>query len=279
MSNNYTDTNLSNLIINKLTKQQYENLIPDENQLYITDEGIEYDTELSTSSENAVQNKVITTALNLKANDSSVIHTTDYATNNSFGIIKPDNSTITISNGVISAVGGSGADNVYWATYGTTTASQIASALSDNKIVACNYQNTIYLLEIDNTSTLVNDYKFTSIRGNLSLMLILDASNDTWDNDSFALQEQLTSGTNIKTINNTSLLGSGNINVDSLPSQSGNNGKFLTTSGSSASWATLPNATSSVKGIVQPDNTTITVSNGVISATDSVIIRKWSSST
>lgn len=52
-------------------------------------------------------------------------------------------------------------------------------------------------------------------------------------------QDLLVSGTNIKTINNNSILGSGNLDIDALPSQSGNNGKFLTTNGSDASWATL----------------------------------------
>lgn len=49
-------------------------------------------------------------------------------------------------------------------------------------------------------------------------------------------QEQLVSGTNIKTINSNSILGSGNITIDSLPSQSGQSGKFLTTDGTDASW-------------------------------------------
>lgn len=52
-------------------------------------------------------------------------------------------------------------------------------------------------------------------------------------------QEPLVSGTNIKTVNNTSLLGSGNITIDSLPVQSGQSGKFLTTDGTSASWAAV----------------------------------------
>ena len=51
-------------------------------------------------------------------------------------------------------------------------------------------------------------------------------------------QETLVSGTNIKTVNNTSLLGSGNIDIDALPSQTGNAGKVLTTDGTDASWAT-----------------------------------------
>lgn len=57
----------------------------------------------------------------------------------------------------------------------------------------------------------------------------------TWN----AKQDMLVSGTNIKTVNNNSLLGSGNINIDSLPSQTGQSGKFLTTDGSSASWGTV----------------------------------------
>ena len=52
-------------------------------------------------------------------------------------------------------------------------------------------------------------------------------------------QDLLVSGTNIKTINNQSIMGSGNLVVDGLPSQSGQNGKYLKTDGSSASWATV----------------------------------------
>ena len=65
-----------------------------------------------------------------------------------------------------------------------------------------------------------------------------------WDNGTNvsgwkSWQEPLVSGTNIKTVNNTSLLGSGNITIDSLPTQTGNSGKFLTTNGTDASWATV----------------------------------------
>lgn len=52
------------------------------------------------------------------------------------------------------------------------------------------------------------------------------------------VQETLVSGTNIKTINNTSILGSGNLDIDALPSQTGNAGKVLTTNGTNASWTT-----------------------------------------
>lgn len=49
-------------------------------------------------------------------------------------------------------------------------------------------------------------------------------------------QEELTSGTNIKTINNTSLLGAGDLTIDSLPSQTGKSGYVLGTDGFVAGW-------------------------------------------
>ena len=52
-------------------------------------------------------------------------------------------------------------------------------------------------------------------------------------------QEPLVSGTNIKTVNSTSLLGSGDITIDGLPTQTGNSGKLLKTDGTSASWTAI----------------------------------------
>mgnify|MGYP004544944931 CR=1 FL=1 len=61
-----------------------------------------------------------------------------------------------------------------------------------------------------------------------------------------AKQDALVSGTNIKTINNTSLLGSGNITISgggsSLPDMTDQSGKYLTNNGSAASWSTIDNA-------------------------------------
>ena len=67
-------------------------------------------------------------------------------------------------------------------------------------------------------------------------------SNSLLGSGNVSVQPTLVSGTNIKTINNNSLLGSGNISIDSLPAQTGQSGKFLTTNGSSASWSTLPSS-------------------------------------
>lgn len=52
-------------------------------------------------------------------------------------------------------------------------------------------------------------------------------------------QAPLVSGTNIKTLNGNSILGSGDLTLDGLPSQTGQSGKFLTTDGTDASWATV----------------------------------------
>ena len=68
-------------------------------------------------------------------------------------------------------------------------------------------------------------------------------------------QDTLVSGTNIKTINNTSILGSGNISI------------------------TQPSiATTSTAGLVKPDGTTVIITNdGTISASSSSItFRTWS---
>ena len=52
-------------------------------------------------------------------------------------------------------------------------------------------------------------------------------------------QDTLVSGTNIKTLNGSSILGSGNLVIDTLPSQTGNANKFLTTNGTTTSWAPM----------------------------------------
>lgn len=80
----------------------------------------------------------------------------------------------------------------------------------------------------------------TTVNSTANKISIEQISTKVQDDMSTALagkQDTLVSGTNIKTINNESLLGSGNLDVDGLPSQSGQSGKFLTTDGTDASWA------------------------------------------
>lgn len=77
-------------------------------------------------------------------------------------------------------------------------------------------------------------------------------------------QDTLVSGTNIKTVNNNSLLGSGNVDIDALPEQTGQSGKFLTTDGTDASWGDVPTPA----GVYTQDNlvggTNISIDDGVI---------------
>lgn len=123
----------------------------------------------------------------------------------------------------------------------------------------------------------------TTVNSTANKISIEQISTKVQDDMSTALagkQDTLVSGTNIKTINNESLLGSGNLDVDGLPSQTGQSGKFLTTDGTNASWAqvstpesgadtSLSNLTDAGKirivNNVAPSDTyeTLTVSSGI----------------
>jgi hypothetical protein len=74
------------------------------------------------------------------------------------------------------------------------------------------------------------------LTGNIQPLDEVDKINEIIDGK----QDTLVSGTNIKTINSNSILGSGNLQLDSLPSQTGNAGKFLQTDGTDASWESAP---------------------------------------
>jgi hypothetical protein len=75
-----TETTVQNLKINKLTKAQYDTITPSATEAYeltdlssILDTIPSVDSALSTTSENPLQNKVITSALNDKADDNTVV--------------------------------------------------------------------------------------------------------------------------------------------------------------------------------------------------------------
>ena len=159
------DTNVENLIINKLTRAQYESIAtPDPTQLYfITDEVI--------SSADVI----------------AALGYTPYNATNPAGYI----SGITSSD--------------------VTTALGYTPENASNKVTSISSSST-------NTQYPSAKLVYDQLAGK---------------------QPTLVSGTNIKTVNNNSLLGSGNINIDSLPSQTGQSGKFLTTNGTTASWAAV----------------------------------------
>ena len=72
------------------------------------------------------------------------------------------------------------------------------------------------------------------------------AINSGITDDAVALISTALQPADLKTINGNSLIGSGNIVIDSLPSQTGQSGKFLTTNGTTANWSdvdSLPSQT------------------------------------
>lgn len=185
------DTNVENLIINKLTKAQFESITtPDPTQLYfITDE--------------VISSADVTNALGYIP----------------YNAINPEG---------------------YTSNIGTVTSVNNTQPDASGNVT----------LTIPDTSNLANkDLSNLSSTGNAKF------------------QAPLVSGTNIKTINNNSLLGNGNLTLDGLPTQTGQSGKFLTTDGTDASWGNLPIATASTVGVVKPDNASIRVdNNGTLSA-------------
>lgn len=78
----------------------------------------------------------------------------------------------------------------------------------------------------------------------------------------------------LKTINGTSILGTGNIDTHELPTQAGQSGKFLTTNGTTTNWETvdaLPSQSGNAGKFLTTDGT-----NASWGDTSSVIIRDWS---
>lgn len=84
-------------------------------------------------------------------------------------------------------------------------------------------------------------------------------------------QAALVSGTNIKTVNGNSLLGSGNLSIRQLPDPAPYaNGSVLYVYNGSWVVGQLPRATDSEYGVVKVDGTTITSASGVISVASSI---------
>ena len=86
-------------------------------------------------------------------------------------------------------------------------------------------------------------------------------------------QDTLVSGTNIKTINNESILGSGNLTISgggSLPSQTGHSGDILSTDGTDPYWADTASVTSvSIDTTVTANSSNLVTSGAVSTAISS----------
>lgn len=129
--------------------------------------------------------------------------------------------------------------NVMWGNITGTLSNQtdLQNAL-DDKYDASNPNGYT-----SNVGTVTSVNNVSPVNGNVTLS-IPDTSNlankdlsNLSSTGNAKFQAPLLSGTNIKTINGNSILGSGNLTLDGFPSQTGQSGKFLTTDGTDASWA------------------------------------------
>ena len=89
------------------------------------------------------------------------------------------------------------------------------------------------------SSIVVSGTSQTTVEGTLNALNIYANSK----------QDTLVSGTNIKTVNGNSLLGSGNIDANGLPDQTGQSGKYLTTDGTTANWTTAIGANTDLSNL------------------------------
>jgi len=142
---------------------------------------------------------------------------------------------------------------VEWATFGTTTYQQISDWNTAGKVVYCKYGNNIFTLShiglIYHSFSNIIDFNTLSLRVNTS---------SVWECITNLAQSQLPAGTAGQVLTYTGTagtVGSATIN-DIVPSQTGQNGKFLTTDGTTASWGTLPTATDSTNGVTKIYSTT-----------------------
>lgn len=211
-----TDTSVSNLIVNKLTLSQYKTAkaggqIVDTESYEITDIDTAFigaDTKYAANLDLTINSSTYVITAQLKDQDGNAI-------GNERTIDLPLESVVV--NG----------------TYDNTN-KKIILTLNNGNTIDIPVGDLVSGLQTEITST--NKLDADLVDDSTSTNKFVTASDKTtWS----AKQDALVSGTNIKTVNNTSLLGSGDITIDSLPAQTGQSGKFLTTDGTDASWATV----------------------------------------
>lgn len=113
-----------------------------------------------------------------------------------------------------------------WPTYTAWTWINIDAnnEISNTWVTSVNWDTWPVVLDADDISDSSTTNKFVTA-----------AEKTTWN----AKQDALVSWTNIKTINWSSVLGSWDLAIDWLPSQTGQAGKYLTTDWTTASWGTV----------------------------------------
>ena len=160
-------------------------------------------------------------------NDYSIGKLTSLTTSAKTNLVSAINELVTNKVDANTAITGATKCKITYDSKGLVTSGADLSA-SDIPDLSSTYQ-TLITSSNKLSADLVDDTSTTN-------KFVTAGDKTTWNGK----QDQLVSGTNIKTINSTSLLGSGDIEIVGLPSQTSQNNKYLTTNGTTASWADVP---------------------------------------
>jgi hypothetical protein len=213
--------------------------------------------------------------------------TAPVATTSQLGIVKPDGTTITIVNGVISSVGGGSTGANPTATAGATAVNGVATTFmrSDGApAVQTANTSTLGLVKPDGTTITIASGVIsavqqtlpvganptatagaTAINGSAATFMRSDGAPAVQTANTSTLGLVKPDGTTI-TIASGVISGAAAANPTATASNTAVNGVATTFMRSDAAPA-VQLATTSVFGLVKPDGTTITISGGVISST------------
>lgn len=146
-----------------------------------------------------------------------------------------DSPTYTLS-GAISA---STAVTLYGAFDYTSTLTPSEGSATTSKLTLEGSSGIDLDTDSSNSKIIIKGSSRAAASGGTAVSAVTTGEKYTWNNK----QDALVSGTNIKTVNNTSLLGSGNIAISELPSvTASDNGKFLRVVNGAWTADTVPSA-------------------------------------
>lgn len=139
----------------------------------------------------------------------------------------------------VTSSGGSGGDQHnlgYYATESALTTAHPTAEAGDWAIVGAT--DTVWVWNTDNSQWVDSDQKgqVTSVNGQTGAV-VLSAANVGAATAAQGAKAD-TAIQSVKTINGQSIVGEGNVDIDALPTQTGQNGKVLMTNGTAASWET-----------------------------------------
>lgn len=172
--------------------------------------------------------------------------------------------------------GGSDPHNLGW--YATQSALETAHPTASNGDWAIvGSTDTVWVWDSD-----TNAWKDTAQKGQVESVngktgaVVLNAS-DVGAATSEQGAKADTAIQSVKTINGQSIVGEGNVDIDALPDQTGQNGKFLTTDGTDASWSDKPlvNGATGTNSIIIGTSGSATNSVGIGKAVDAGILASY----